>query len=366
MKQLLMMMLACCYPATGLAADDPPPAPQPASAPTQPASAPTQSADAVVVTVDGHAIREGEVEQQFQAFVKMRSGGREVPPKVINDARVRLRSQLLDALIEQYLLDEQVKKEKITVSDKEFADEVEQDLRDYLLRTGTTRENVEQKIQTEEGITLSQYLSEQAGKADFRRQMLYARLLAKERPEELQVSPDEIKSRYERDLNQIYSKPPEVRASHVLIGAGETATPEERAAARKTAETVLTEVRKPGADFAALAGQHSTCPSKAKGGDLGFFRREGAMVEPFAAAAFALKPGDISGVVETRFGYHVIKLTESKPQKVVTLAEATESIRQQLELEKTAAAKSRFAAELRKHAEIVFAAGKDTSPSASP
>ncbi len=368
MKRLVtaVSVFAFCVSSFPVAGQGPPPASQPGGVATRPADATTQPADAVAVTVDGHAILESEVERQFRAFVEQRSRGRELPPAVVNDARVRLRPQILDSLIEQYLLDEEVKDEKITVSDKEFADEVEQDLRNYMLRTGTTREKVEEQIRAQEGISLSEFLSQAAGKSEFRRQVLHARLLAKERPDEVKVTPEEIKSRYERDLTQVYSKPAEVRASHILIPAAEVATPEEKSSARKTAESVLIEAKKPGADFAVLAGQHSSCPSKAKGGDLGFFPRQGAMVEPFAAAAFALKPGEISGVVETRFGFHVIKVTEIKPEQLVTLEQATDSIREQLELEKTAEAKTRLAAELRKHAEIVFASGKDKAPPVTP
>jgi parvulin-like peptidyl-prolyl isomerase len=76
-----------------------------------------------------------------------------------------------------------------------------------------------------------------------------------------------------------------------------------------------------GEDFADLARQHSDCTSKDKGGDLGFFSRHGQMVEAFASAAFKLERGGISPVVQTVFGYHVIKVTDIKPGKDVSLEE---------------------------------------------
>ncbi|GAB4306253.1 MAG: hypothetical protein Kow0069_02820 [Promethearchaeota archaeon] len=86
-----------------------------------------------------------------------------------------------------------------------------------------------------------------------------------------------------------------VRASHVLV------------AKLSQAQKVLEELEA-GADFGALAKQYSTCPSKKRGGDLGFFSR-GQMVPEFERAAFALKVGEVSGPVKTKFGYHVIKRT---------------------------------------------------------
>ncbi len=103
----------------------------------------------------------------------------------------------------------------------------------------------------------------------------------------------------------------------------------------------MAEAKKPCADFVALAAQHSSCPSRMKGGDLGFFHREGAMVEPFAAAAFALKTGEITDIVETRFGYHIIKVTDKKVAVVVPLERALETIREQLKAKKIGELKQR-------------------------
>jgi hypothetical protein len=102
------------------------------------------------------------------------------------------------------------------------------------------------------------------------------------------------------------------RASHILIayqGATRSSATRSKDEAKKLAEQLLARVRA-GQDFAKLATDHSDDPTaKARGGDLGFFDRS-RMVKPFADAAFALKPGEVSAVVETDFGFHVIKRTE--------------------------------------------------------
>jgi len=102
-----------------------------------------------------------------------------------------------------------------------------------------------------------------------------------------------------------------VRASHVLMKV----VPSMDEATKEKLYSRMEEIRKralAGEDFAELARKYSDCPSKRNGGDLSYFERNGGMVEQFAKAAFALKVGEISPVVETRFGFHVIKVTDRK------------------------------------------------------
>lgn len=118
----------------------------------------------------------------------------------------------------------------------------------------------------------------------------------------------------------------EVRARHILIGTKKLKTKEEKEAARKKAEDLRLRALS-GEDFAELAKGSSDCPTgKRAGGDLGFFPRHGKMVEPFAAAAFALKKGGISPVVETKFGYHVIQTTEFRPPRDAPLDDVRDKV----------------------------------------
>jgi peptidyl-prolyl cis-trans isomerase D len=121
------------------------------------------------------------------------------------------------------------------------------------------------------------------------------------------VSDDELRKYYAENEKR-YTTPEERRASHILVKADKDAPQAERAKAKAKAEALLAEVRKNPASFAEIAKKDSDDEgSAAKGGDLDFFGR-GAMVKPFEDAAFGLKPGEISGVVESDFGYHIIKL----------------------------------------------------------
>lgn len=121
------------------------------------------------------------------------------------------------------------------------------------------------------------------------------------------VSEDELRKYYAENQSR-YSTPEERRASHILIKAEKGAPAAEREKAKAKAAALLAELRKTPSLFGELAKKNSDDPgSAAKGGDLDFFGR-GAMVKPFEDAAFALKPGEISGLVESDFGYHIIRL----------------------------------------------------------
>lgn len=144
----------------------------------------------------------------------------------------------------------------------------------------------------------------------------------------LSVSEDDLRTYYKENQDRLAGKE-ERRASHILINAPKDEPAAEREKARQKAEELLAQVRKDPSSFAELARKYSQDPGSApQGGDLGFFARD-AMVKPFADAVFAMKKGDISDVVETDFGYHIIKLTDVKTPKVPSFDE----VRPKLEAE---------------------------------
>ena len=121
-------------------------------------------------------------------------------------------------------------------------------------------------------------------------------------------------------------QPEERRASHILVTVKPGASEAEKKAAREKAQAIADRVKKSPATFAEVAKKESQDPgSAAQGGDLGFFRR-GAMVKPFEEAVYAAKKNEILGPVESDFGFHVILVTDIKPAKVRTLAEAAPEI----------------------------------------
>ncbi|HXM89613.1 MAG TPA: SurA N-terminal domain-containing protein [Candidatus Acidoferrum sp.] len=141
----------------------------------------------------------------------------------------------------------------------------------------------------------------------------------------------EVEDYYKRNASTRFTHPAEVSARHILIAVPAGATDKEKAAAKAKAAGVLKQAQA-GGDFVKLAAKYSDDPSnKLQGGDLGSFGR-GQMVKPFEDAVFAMKPGQIA-MVETMYGYHIVKLDSSKPAHIDTLAEAKPKIIDELRLQ---------------------------------
>ncbi len=165
----------------------------------------------------------------------------------------------------------------------------------------------------------------------------------------VQVTDQAARSFYDQNPEK-FRRDEAVRASHILIGVDAKATDAEKKASREKIEKLRKELAA-GADFAALAKANSTCPSSQQGGDLGFFGK-GQMVPSFEKAAFGLKPGEVSAVVETQFGYHLIKLAEKKAAEAVAFDEAKPRIIEFLKGQKINGAVADFLTEARKTAKI--------------
>ena len=155
----------------------------------------------------------------------------------------------------------------------------------------------------------------------------------------LTLDPQEVKSYYDQNATRL-SGQEERRASHILLSAPQTAPAADRQKARAKAEELLAAVRRNPDSFADVARKNSQdTGSASNGGDLGLFAR-GAMVKPFEDAVFSMKNGEISGIVESDFGYHIIKLTEIKAPKTRSFEEMKEQIEADLKKQQ---AQRRFA-----------------------
>ena len=171
----------------------------------------------------------------------------------------------------------------------------------------------------------------------------------------IEITDAQLKAFYD-EHPEAFSKPESMRASHILIGVDADAGTEEKENAKQKADEILEKV-KSGADFAELAKSESTCPSAQQGGDLGEFGR-GQMVAPFENAAFGLESGDVSEVVETQFGYHIIKATDKNPAAVVLFEEVKGRIEKQLKTQQVQQALMAKVEELRATSVIEFPARK--------
>ncbi len=154
---------------------------------------------------------------------------------------------------------------------------------------------------------------------------------------QIDVSDADVQSYYEQNKKN-YSTEEQRRASHILIEVKKDASDKDKAAAKAKAESLLAEVRKNPASFAKLAKENSADTGSAeRGGDLDFFGK-GAMVKPFEDAAYKLKQGEISDVVQSDFGYHIIQLTAIKPAALKPLEEVKPAIVAEIKKQKASKA----------------------------
>jgi peptidyl-prolyl cis-trans isomerase C len=281
---------------------------------------------AVVAKVNGEDIPRAEFETTVQNVE--RRAGRPVPP----EQRDQVYRGVLDELIAMRLLKQEVTRRQVTATDAEMAEALKQ------MRGQFPTEAAFKQALTAQRMTVEQLREET------RTQVLVSKMLQQEVGSQIDVKPADISGFYEKNPDK-FQQPEAVHASHVLITVAEGAAPAVKAAARAKAEDVLKQARA-GVDFARLARTYSDDGSKQRGGDLGFFPK-GQMVPAFEAAAFALAPNQISDIVESPFGFHVIKVIEKRPAQSVPFAQVAPRIEQYLRQEQQQEKTKAFVDQLR-------------------
>lgn len=282
-----------------------------------------------VARVNGVAIDAVELRRAKKILLR----GQTVPPE--QDAAVN--KQAVEQLVSAELLYQAAVKQDIKGLDKEVDAKVAQ---------GKARFKDEQSfMETIKALEMN----EKDLREYTRRDILISRFVDTKFVSKTVVSDAEIRAFYDKNQDKFKSEET-VRVSHILIGVDDKASSDDKKKAREKAEKLRKELAG-GADFAALAKADSTCPSSKQGGDLGFFGK-GQMVPSFEKAAFALKPGEISPVVETRFGYHIIKLTERKPAATIDIKDAKAKIEEFLKEQKVNDAIQKYIADARSKAKI--------------
>ncbi|RJR50884.1 MAG: peptidylprolyl isomerase [Desulfobacteraceae bacterium] len=287
-----------------------------------------------VAIVNGKRITVIELDQGVESKMQLLARRGQIPDQTqIAD----LRKTVLEELINIELLSQESRKKGIKVEESVVGDRLK------ALKSSFTDEKAYADALSKDKMTESDL------KTRIEKGLLIQELVSQEVVQKVTVSPEESKAFY-KDNPDAFKQPEQVHASHILIKVEPKAGDAEKKKARKEIEDILKRLKK-GEDFAALAKQHSACPSKEKGGDLGFMRR-GQTVKPFEDAAFALKPGETSGIVETEFGYHIVRVLEKKQERVVPYEEAQESLDKHLKDVKVQNEVSRYIEGLRTNAKV--------------
>lgn len=375
-----------------------------------------------VAKVGGQSITMQEYSNALQTLRSQLQAEGKVDPATLEDPK--LKQSVLDKLIITHLLNAEVNRAKFILSDEQLAKYItqlpefqqdghfSQEVYDKLLaQNRLSPSQFEARIrgqlltqEVREGIAGLAYLpnsvAEQALKVENQqREVSVAEIKTKDFVAQTKVTPEEVKAYYDKN-HEKFRMPEQVklefvlmsantlipgmqvnddemkkfytenaskfqgdeqrRASHILISFGVSATAQAKQEARKKAEEMLAEVRKNPKNFEALAKKYSQDPGSAeKGGDLGVFGR-GAMVKPFEDAVFSMSPGAVSDLVESEFGYHIIKLTEIKGQ-AQTYDDVKPQIRAELMYQKSL---SKFSEQAENFSNMVYEQSSTLQPAA--
>ncbi|PNV86004.1 MAG: peptidylprolyl isomerase [Desulfobacteraceae bacterium] len=294
----------------------------------------SQSAEQKVAVVNGTVINQPEFDNEMNRVLERLQRTGRFP----NDLeRSQIKKQVLENLIARELLYQESQTKGIKVDQKEIEAQV-------TALKGRFPSEVEFK-----NALSTMNLTEADLRFQFERDLAIRKLLDDQIGGKITVSEKESKAYYDNNLES-FKKPEQVRASHILIKVDPEAEEAKKAEARTKIESVQAKLKK-GEDFGALAKEYSEGPSGPKGGDLGFFGR-GQMVKPFEEAAFSMKPGQVSGMVETRFGYHLIMVAERTPESTLSYEEVKDRLEQYLKQQKVQEAIAAYVETLQGKAKI--------------
>lgn len=321
-----------CNKADTAASESTPAVPVSAAAPDTPEPpkpVPTELPD-VLARVNGQDVRKAELEM----LVKNMEMSQGPIPAEKRDEILRV---ALDRLIEYTVLQQEAKNRKLTVA------EAEVDERLKGMQSQFPKEEDFRKALEARGMSLERL------RADARVDMIINKMLDAEVATAPPATDQEVRAFYEKNPEK-FKQEEAVRASHILIVADDKADEATRNKARSQIDAILKRARA-GEDFAKLAQAHSQDGSAAQGGDLDFFTRD-RMVPPFSQAAFALKVGEISDVVTTQFGYHIIKATDRRGAETVPFEQVSPQVKQYLTNQKKQERADAFVAGLKQKSRI--------------
>ena len=293
--------------------------------------------DGVLATVDKVNITQNEVDERIAAMLGPHAAG--IPPEKLASIRDQLNQQALDSLIVEALLMKAVEKENVLVGDEKIDAVVTQikeslpeqmTFEEYLKQVGFTEKELKEKVSR--NLRIQKLLEEQ-----------FSGISA---PGEKEIA------EYYTAHAAEFETPESVDVRHILIAVNSEDSKEKKAEKMKKAQEIREQVMAE-KDFEAVAAEVSDCPSKAKGGHLGFIAR-GQTVKPFEDAAFGGKPGEIGPVVETQFGYHIIEVLGHKDAGKTPLAEVKGRIAEELTQQKKEQAVRAYIDSLKAKATIVF------------
>lgn len=284
-----------------------------------------------IAIVNGVVIPRKSFDQEINAYQKqMDEIGMPLSPEDLS----KRKQEVLNKLIDREVLYQESQKEGIKVKESQL---------DKMM-AGLKNQFPEDKQYKEKMTQLQDALRPQ-----LRQEVAVTALIWKKFKNRVAVSNQEVKKYYDEHPDD-FRVPETVRISRILIKVDPNASAAEKAKARQKIEEVQKKLKE-GEDFAALAVKYSEGPKSAEGGDLGYFDR-GEIVGPVSDFAFSMKVGDVSDVVETQFGFELVKVTDKKPEGKASFEESKDKIKSHLKKEKLKQDVNDYTAQLRQKAKI--------------
>lgn len=300
-----------------------------------PPAAPNAIFPAVVARVNGKAILGRDLEQRIRE--ELLAIGNPVWQNLREDYRQELINRHLTSLVGTELLYQNAISRSAQVTDAEVSAEFDKVAKtfasDAALNTELANRNMERddlRKEIEKSLVVDRFIEATIDK-------------------KITVAPAEVAEYYKSNPDE-FKHPDLIRTSHILFAVPERASAAEEAAARQRADALLLRVRK-GEDFAKLARENSMDASASQGGDIGLTEK-GQLDPTYESAAWSMTIGQTSGVIRSRFGYHIIKVTEKKKAGVATLEEAREELTEFLKTQKRNAELDKLVRDLREKANI--------------
>jgi peptidyl-prolyl cis-trans isomerase C len=303
----------------------------------------------VAATINGTDIKEGEIQKIIAPEIdriKEAPGASALPEETISTYVQQIRQDVLQQLIIENLLDQKVKDANIVVTSAE-AEEV---LKKQLAENSVSMEDFKKTLETRKA-DYNQLLN------DIKKDQSYRKLVDAQLEGKINITEEQAKKFYDENP-KAFDVPEQVRASHILVICDSNEPNDVKQKAKTKIEDLLRQVKE-GADFAALAKANSDDKGSAvQGGDLDYFTK-GQMVEPFETAAFKLETGKVSDVVETDYGYHIIKVTDHKKAETKSFDDTKKDIIELLTNRQKSDYVNTYVETLLKDAKITFPKGKE-------
>ncbi|MCJ7777664.1 MAG: peptidylprolyl isomerase [Sedimentisphaerales bacterium] len=311
------------------------------SSPAKTQKAQGVSANEIAVVVNGVSITEAEVDAKIKA--RLDKAGRQIPPDEVEENKKRIRPQVLEDMIVDRLLDKQVKKTGITVTDSDVNDRINEIAAQQRMSVDDYKSSLQSQGQSFE------QTMEQVKKA-----LVCEKLIGP-----VEVTDILALAFYEQN-EEVFNAPERVRASHIFFKPDPDDPVRDRAKGRALIRAGLVHAKaKMGSNFGMLAQKNSEdAATSQKGGDLGFFAR-GTIDRNLEITAFRMKPGQLSEIIETDDGYHIIKVTDRKPAVSMSFEQAKPIIVRTLKRKIVERKSGEYIEKLKAEAKIVYPPGKE-------